>query len=70
VDTREPIDNEVDEPFNGAELSESVLARDGVLPEEGAAVSNLSRRNRCHTFREPIAASGRPALVIARSTRR
>jgi hypothetical protein len=34
-------DKEVDEPFNGAELSESVLARDWNSPEEEAAWSNL-----------------------------
>jgi hypothetical protein len=35
------IDEEVDEPFNGAELSESVLGRDWNTPEEDAAWSNL-----------------------------
>jgi adenylyl- and sulfurtransferase ThiI len=30
-----------DEPFNGAELSESVLARDWNSPEEDAAWANL-----------------------------
>ncbi|HEX5491564.1 MAG TPA: hypothetical protein VFX07_09925 [Candidatus Udaeobacter sp.] len=35
------FDEEVDEPFNGAELSECVLGRDWNLPEEGAAWSNL-----------------------------
>ncbi len=30
-----------DEPFNGAELSESVLARDRNSPEEDAAWANL-----------------------------
>jgi hypothetical protein len=30
------------EPFNGAELSESVLGRDWNSPEEDAAWSNLS----------------------------
>ena len=35
------IDEEVDEPFNGAELSESVLSRDWNSPEEEAAWSNL-----------------------------
>ncbi len=30
-----------DEPFNGAELSESVLARDWDSPEEDAAWANL-----------------------------
>ena len=39
--TNEPIDNDVDEPFNGAELSESVLGRDWSSPEEEAAWSNL-----------------------------
>jgi hypothetical protein len=39
--TREPIDNDVDERFNGAELSESVLGRDWSAPEEEAAWSNL-----------------------------
>ena len=33
--------NARDESFNGAELSESVLARDWNLPEEEAAWSNL-----------------------------
>jgi hypothetical protein len=33
--------NAVDEAFNGAELSESVLARDWNSPEEDAAWSNL-----------------------------
>jgi len=41
VNTREAIDEEVDEPFNGAELSESVLAQDWTSPEEDAAWSNL-----------------------------
>jgi hypothetical protein len=41
VSTREVIDEEVDEPFNGAELSESVLSRDWNSPEEEAAWSNL-----------------------------
>jgi hypothetical protein len=35
------IDDELDEPFNGAELSECVLARDWNSPEEDAAWSNL-----------------------------
>ena len=35
------IDEEVDEPFNGAELSESVLGRDWNSPEEDTAWSNL-----------------------------
>ena len=34
-------EKEVDEPFNGAELSESVLARDWNSPKEDAAWSNL-----------------------------
>ena len=34
-------EEEADEAFNGAELSESVLARDWNLPEEDAAWSNL-----------------------------
>jgi len=41
VDTHNLIEEEVDEPFNGAELSESVLARDWNLLEEEAAWSNL-----------------------------
>ena len=41
MDTHEPIDEDVDEPFNGAELSESVLGRDWSSPEEDAAWSNL-----------------------------
>ena len=41
MSTRELIDEEVDEPFNGAELSESVLALDWNSPEEDAAWSNL-----------------------------
>jgi hypothetical protein len=47
VRTREPIDKEVSNDsdenagFNGAELSESVLARDWNSPEEEAAWSNL-----------------------------
>jgi hypothetical protein len=41
MDTGEPIDNDVDEPFNGAELSESVLAQDWNSLEEEAAWSNL-----------------------------
>jgi hypothetical protein len=43
--TRELIDKELGSPphesFNGAELSESVLARDWSSPEEDAAWSNL-----------------------------
>jgi len=34
-------EKEADEPFNGTELSESVLARDWNSPEEDAAWSNL-----------------------------
>jgi len=46
MSTRELIDEEDasnarDEIFNGAELSESVLARDWNSPEEEAAWSNL-----------------------------
>jgi hypothetical protein len=41
MSTREWSDNDADEPFNGAELSESVLARDWSSPEEDAAWSNL-----------------------------
>jgi hypothetical protein len=46
MSTREEIDEELasdapDERFNGAELSESVLARDWNSPEEDAAWSNL-----------------------------
>jgi hypothetical protein len=41
VGTSEPTEQEVDEPFNGAELSESVLAGDWNSPEEEAAWSNL-----------------------------
>ena len=41
MNTHDLIDEEVDEPFNGAELSESVLARDWNSPEEEAAWSNL-----------------------------
>jgi hypothetical protein len=39
--TPDLIDNDVDEPFNGAELSESVLERDWSSLEEEAAWSNL-----------------------------
>ena len=39
MNTTEPIDEDVDEPFNGAELSESVLGRD--WNSEDAAWSNL-----------------------------
>jgi hypothetical protein len=41
MDTPEPFDEHVDEPFNGAELSESVLGRDWNSPQEDAAWSNL-----------------------------
>jgi hypothetical protein len=41
MNAREPINEDVDESFNGAELSESVLARDWNSPEEEAAWSNL-----------------------------
>jgi hypothetical protein len=46
MSTRESIGKESpshtrDEPFNGAELSESVLGRDWNSPEEDAAWSNL-----------------------------
>jgi hypothetical protein len=46
MSTRESIGKESpehtrDEPFNGAELSESVLAREWNSPEEDAAWSNL-----------------------------
>jgi hypothetical protein len=41
MDTPEPFDAEITEPFNGAELSESVLGRDWSSPEEDAAWSNL-----------------------------
>ena len=41
MSTSELIDEEVDEPFNGVELSESVLAREWNSPEEEAAWSNL-----------------------------
>ncbi len=34
-------DSEENEPFNGVEMSESVLARDWNSPEEDAAWSNL-----------------------------
>jgi hypothetical protein len=37
----EPIEIDVNEPFNGAELSEAVLAQDWNSPEEEAAWSNL-----------------------------
>jgi hypothetical protein len=41
MSTRDFVFEEVDEPFNGAELSESVLAQDWNSPEEEAAWSNL-----------------------------
>jgi hypothetical protein len=41
MDTLEPHDEESNEPFNGAELSESVLGRDWNSPQEDAAWSNL-----------------------------
>ena len=41
MNTPEPFDEEINEPFNGAELSESVLARDWNSLEEDAAWSNL-----------------------------
>ena len=41
MNTPELIDQDNDKPFNGAELSESVLARDWNSPEEDAAWSNL-----------------------------
>jgi hypothetical protein len=41
MSTREVIDEEVDEPFSGAALSESVLGRDWNSPEEDTAWSNL-----------------------------
>jgi hypothetical protein len=37
----ERFEEQLDEPFNGAELSESVLGRDWNSPEEDAAWSNL-----------------------------
>ena len=40
MNTPEPLDGE-NEPFNGVELSESVLGRDWNTPEEDAAWSNL-----------------------------
>jgi hypothetical protein len=40
MSTSEPIEPDVDAPFNGAELSESVL-QDWSSPEEEAAWSNL-----------------------------
>jgi hypothetical protein len=41
MSTDQLSDDEVNEPFNGAELSESVLAEDWSSPEEEAAWSNL-----------------------------
>ncbi|HEU5246539.1 MAG TPA: hypothetical protein VFU09_05565 [Candidatus Udaeobacter sp.] len=41
MSTGEWSDNDADEPFNGAELSESVLGREWGSPEEEAAWSNL-----------------------------
>jgi hypothetical protein len=41
VGTPDWSEDEIDEPFNGAELSESVLSRDWCSPEEEAAWSNL-----------------------------
>jgi hypothetical protein len=41
MSTHDVIDEETDEPFNGSELSESVLGRDWNSPEEDAAWSNL-----------------------------
>jgi hypothetical protein len=46
MSTREEIDEELvpharDESFNGADLSESILARDWNSPEEDAAWSHL-----------------------------
>jgi hypothetical protein len=38
---KENTSTERDEPFNGAELSESVLGRDWKSPEEDTAWSNL-----------------------------
>jgi hypothetical protein len=39
--TPDLVDNDVDEPFNGVELSESVVGRDWSSPEEETAWSNL-----------------------------
>jgi hypothetical protein len=39
--TGDLVFEEIDEQFNGAELSESVLVRDWSSPEEEAAWSNL-----------------------------
>jgi hypothetical protein len=41
MNTPEPFDQEIDERFNGAEQSESVLGREWNSPEEDAAWSNL-----------------------------
>jgi hypothetical protein len=41
MNERDLFDEEVDEPFNGPELSECVLGRDWNSPEEDAAWSNL-----------------------------
>jgi hypothetical protein len=41
VSTYQLNDEEIDEPFNGAELSESVLGRDWNSPAEEVAWSNL-----------------------------
>jgi len=41
MSTGEVIDEDGDAPFNGAELSESVLGPDWNSPEEEAAWSNL-----------------------------
>jgi hypothetical protein len=41
VSTPDWSEKEIDEPFNGAELSESVLSLDWSSPEEEAAWSNL-----------------------------
>jgi hypothetical protein len=41
MNTPDQMDQDVDEPFNGAEMSESVLTRDWSSPEEEAAWSNL-----------------------------
>jgi hypothetical protein len=41
MSTDESSGEDIEEPFNGAELSESVLAQDWNAPEEEAAWSNL-----------------------------
>src|SRR5438874_1968134 len=41
--------NTRDEAFNGAELSESVLALDWNSPQEDTRGQTCSRRSRCHT---------------------